>query len=120
MSEECKVLSVHRDGSTTIKKMLIDGHNYTLVLEGKKVIHKKHAADCAACLPFRLEHGISIMVDGKEHRLSSDEQLKLTLRQREGDTRPPEVILGLKPEEHPVASAVGNAIGWALGLLTRF
>lgn len=98
MNKESKVLSVQRDGSTTIKKMLIDGHNYTLVMEGKKIIHKKHDGECTRCLQERLEDGTSIMVDGKECRLSPMDQGRLKAAKQDGDHRDPAVILGLVKE----------------------
>ena len=86
MSEECKVLSIHRDGSTTIKKMLIDGHKYTMIMEGKKIIHKRHSADCEKCRDERVANGFSVMSSsGEEIILDPSERAQYAAFKKEWD-----------------------------------
>lgn len=66
MNQETKILSTHKDGSTTVKKLLIDGHKYTMVMEGKKIVHKRHSDDCEKCRDERVTDGLSVMPSSGE------------------------------------------------------
>ena len=88
IDKDNRVIATTKNGSTTIKHMLIDGHEYVFVFEDGHVVSRRHKrSSCKKCIQARIDSGISVMLDGVEHTFGTiQDQIEYKRFKKEWDT----------------------------------